>query len=100
MKNIWLRQPQECEGSYMFSGTIYVSQGVSTLLSKDEISSILEDMRLFVTEKNGIDYLIVYQNQNTEQKLFFIDQLNREMIASGEYKPEYNHATLILAEEY
>jgi len=100
MENLWIRKPQECSGSYMFSGKLFTSSGVSSLLSEAELNAIVADVKAFVKENDGMDYLIVYEHLDTKQKLFFIDQLNREMIASGEYKPEYNHATLILAEEY
>ena len=96
----WKRQPQEQEGTYCFSGKFFVTNGVQALLTPDEIMAIYLQVQLLVKENDGLDYLQVYVHEVTEQKLFFIDQLNREMIASGDYLPEYNHCTLLLAEEY
>ena len=70
-----------------------------TELSKEEILGIYQDMKAFVEEKQGIDYLLVYLDENG-RKLFFIDQLNKSMIASGDYEPEHNHCTLMFAHEY
>lgn len=101
MKNKeWERQSQETSGTYMFSGKLLVTRCVKLLLSDEEINIIINDAKEFVKSENGIDYLLVYQNSKTRQKLFFIDQLNREMIDSGCYEPEHNHATLLLPSEY
>ena len=96
----WIRQPQEQSGTYPFSGKFLVTIGIQNLLSKEEIFAIYFDVQKLVKEKDGIDYLVVYIHETTNQKLFFIDQLNREMIASGDYLAEYDYCTLLLAEEY
>lgn len=96
----WVRQPQETEGTYMFSGQLLITSGARSLLTDEEINLIITDVKEFVEQENGIDYLLVYQHSKTKQKLFFIDQLNREMIASGGYKTEHNHATILLPSEY
>ncbi len=95
----WKRQPQERDGSYEFSGQLYATKGVSNELSADEILSIYQDVQAFAKNKHGIDYLQVYKDEKG-RKLFFIDQLNREMINSGEYAEEDNHCTLMFASEY
>lgn len=100
MKTKWIRQEQESEGTYMFNGRIFVTSGIQSLLSNDEIQWIMNDVKLQVTDHNGIDYLVVYEHEDTGQKLFFIDQLNRQMIESGQYSPEHNYATLLLSSEY
>ena len=96
----WKRKPQEQGGSYFFSGKFLVTSGVENILTPTEILNIYLDVQQLVKEKNGIDYLIVYIHEDTGQKLFFIDQLNKEMIESGEFLPEYNYCTLLLASEY
>ena len=93
-------KPQEMEGSYFFSGKFLVTQGIQALLTPQEIASIYLEVQKLVKENDGIDYLVVYVHEDTGQKLFFIDQLNKEMIASGDFLPEYNYCTLLLAEEY
>lgn len=96
----WVRQAQETDGTYMFSGRLLVTRGAKAILSDQEIHLIVTDLKQFVSENNGIDYLVVYDHKRTQEKLFFIDQLNKEMIASGEFKQEYNYATLLLSSEY
>ena len=95
----WTRKLQENPGKYFFSGKFYITQGVSESLSLEEITTICLDLQAFVKEQNGIDYLQVYECTDG-RKVWFIDQLDAEMIASGEFKPEDNHCTLLLPEEY
>ena len=96
----WKRQPQEQSGTYFFSGKFLITSGIQELLTDEEIRSIYFEVKKTVKEQNGIDYLVVYIHEETGQKLFFIDQLNKEMIDSGGYEPEHNHCTLLLASEY
>ena len=95
----WTRQPQEQTGTYFFSGTFYATKLVNSELPLDELMFIFWDIRAFVLEKNGIDYFQVYTDENG-RKLYFIDQLNEEMIRSGNFLPEDNHATLLFSHEY
>lgn len=93
------RQTQECGGTYFFSGRFYVTASVQEALSPQEINAIYQDVQQYVKKHNGADYLFVFTNEQG-QKLFFIDQLNTEMIASGEFAKEYNYCTLLFADEY
>jgi hypothetical protein len=95
----WTHNPQEQEGTYLFSGTFYVTDLVSSQLTPIEISTIYLCMQVFVRENGGADYLQVFENEKGA-KLFFIDQLSREMIQSGDYEPEHNHCTLLFSSEY
>lgn len=99
----WKRQPQEQPGTYEFSGNAYATRGVAELLSEQEIMRIILDVKQAVMEVGGLDYLQVYKNE-TGQKLFVIDQLSREMLASDDYtdqqKQDYNYFTLLTPEEY
>ncbi|MCY1660154.1 hypothetical protein [Chryseobacterium sp. SL1] len=56
---IWEHQPQEQEGNYLFSGTFYVTKGVSDKLSGQEISDIYGYIQKLAQEKN-LDYLQVF----------------------------------------
>ena len=96
----WKRQPQETTGTYHFSGRFLVTSGVQALLSESEIFTIYQEVQQLVKENNGMDYLFSYIHEDIKQKLFFIDQLNQEMIASGDFKEEYNYCTLMLSSEY
>jgi len=96
----WKIQPQEQGGTYHFSGNSFLTRGIQALLEEDEIKAIYLEVQALVEENNGIDYLVVYIHEDTQQKLFFIDQLNQEMIESGGHPPEHHYCTLLLAEEY
>lgn len=96
----WLYQPQEEEGSYEFSGSFFVTAGVQHSLTEIEIFDIYLFIQAQVKQRNNIDYLQVFVNVQTGQKLFFIDQLNKEMISSGKYALKDNYCTLLLAQEY
>jgi len=96
----WIRQPQETTGDYWFSGQGYLTRGVDTEIPKVEIIQILDDLRRFVQQEQGIDYLQVYVNESTGRKVWVIDQLTRLQIRSGEFSPGDNHFTILFPEEY
>lgn len=96
---IWKPHPQECEGSYFFSGTFYVTRGVIEALPPEEITAIYLYVQQYVKQHNGADYLFVFTDEQN-RRLFYIDQLSKEMIESGNFKPEYNYSTLLWAYEY
>ena len=95
----WTRRPQEREGTYQFSGTFFVTQGVLARLSPDEIVAIYLDIQALVKETGGIDYFQVYLNDSGD-KLYFIDQCDPEMMAQESFKEEYNYCTLLFDHEY
>ena len=98
---IWKRRPQEQDGTYLFSGTMYVTQGVLARLSPVEIMTIYCDIQKFIKETGGIgiDYFQVYENESGD-KLYFIDQCNSEMMEDESFKEEFNHCTLLFSHEY
>lgn len=95
----WTRKPQEKGGSYFFAGQFYTTKGVATELTVEEIMEIYVDARNYVWHHNGADYLFVYTDEQG-RKLFFIDNLSKEMIESGQYRPEDDYCTLMFASEY
>jgi len=95
----WTRQPQERDGTYRFSGQFLVTKEVNQTLFPDEILSIYLEIQEAVKENDGLDYLQVFTNEQG-QKLYFIDQLNEEMLASGDHEPDHDHCTLLFAYEY
>lgn len=96
----WEHQPQEVKGRYFFSGQFYITKGIQELLEAEEIKEIYLYVREKAEEQNGLDYLQVFIHKHNGTKLFFIDQLNKEMKETGEYLPEYDYCTLMLANEY
>lgn len=98
--NTWVRQPQEQDGQYFFSGLIHITHGVAYFLTEEEIFWIYMEIYDLAKTENGLDYLQVFLRKSDGQKLFLIDQLTKEQIESGEYRLEDNYCTLMLAEEY
>lgn len=95
----WKRKPQETKGNYQFTGKLIVTAEVGKELKKVEIIGIYYDILKFVEEQGGIDYLQVYTDEKG-RKLFFIDQLDKSMIESGDHDAEDNYCTLLFAHEY
>ncbi|MEO2063259.1 MAG: hypothetical protein ABGW97_09775 [Christiangramia sp.] len=90
----------EQDGSYFFEGEFYLSRGVLDNIPKKEIAEIFDFTRRLVQQHNGIDYLQTFYSIDQDCKLFFIDNLNREMIESNNYRSSDNYATLLLSSEY
>jgi len=95
----WTRKPQERQGTYLFSGKFYVTQGVWASLRPDEIAAIYLDIQVLVQRTGGIDYFQTYVNE-VGDKLYFIDQCNPEMMAEESFPSEYNYCTLLFDHEY
>jgi hypothetical protein len=95
----WTRLPQEQEGTYLFGGSFYVTQGVLAILTLEEILSIYLEIQALAEKTGGIDYFQVYANEKGD-KLFFIDQCNAEMMAEESFQEDFNHCTLICSHEY
>lgn len=93
------RKPQKTEETYFFSGQMLITQGAIQAFTKEEVMAVIADLQAFVAAQNGADYLQVYEFADG-RKLWIIDQLNKEMIESGDFQPEDNHCTILLPEEY
>lgn len=78
----WTRKPQEQDGNYFFFGQFLATRSVVEELPTNEIISICHDIKTFVHQKNGVDYLQVYTDEQG-RKLYLINQLSKEMIESG-----------------
>ena len=102
----WKRKPQECPGDYSFSGKLLITRTVYQRLVDSEIRNIITDLRKFVRSEGGlVDYLQVYENQITGEKLYFIDNLSqsdkKEFADREDVKLEdYDYHTLLFAQEY
>lgn len=97
----WKRKEQEVKtGDYHFSGRLLMTATVQERLEQEVIEAIVKDALKFAKEQEGIDYLIVYVNENTNEKLFFIDESTKAELQSGQKPEEYNYATLMYAEDY
>lgn len=91
---------QENKGEYFFKGTFFITQSVQNLLTTDEIFEIYTFTQDLVKQHKGIDYLQSYYHIEQDCKLFFIDQLNKQMIESNQYSKLDNYCTLMLASDY
>lgn len=97
--SIWKRNEQETTGNYFFNGTFYCTQKVHLKLPVIEIIFLYLDVRKFAKENNGIDYLQVYKDEQG-RTLYFIDNVSKEQLLSGEFDEEDNYCTLLFSEEY
>ena len=83
-KNTWVRQPQERKGDYFFNGQSYMTTNLKKEIPIDEIIWIINDLRAFIQNEQGIDFLVVYVRSDGK-KIFCIDQLSKSMMESGNY---------------
>ena len=97
--NIWTPKSQEKKGTYLFNGAFLATKKVADELPLQEILFLYQDVVIRAHIQGGIDYLQLYENQ-WGRRLFFIDQLNREMLESGEFEEDHHHCTLMFEEEY
>jgi len=95
----WKRRTPERDGTYRFDGQFLVTHRVSKELSTAEITFIYLEIKQAVETENGLDYLQVFTDES-DRKLYFIDQVNDGMKASKDFLPDDNHCTLLFAEEY
>jgi len=59
----WTRKQQEIENQkYFFNGGFFVTATIKEALSDEDILFIYTDVRQFAEEKNGIDYIQVYES--------------------------------------
>ncbi len=102
-ENKWDRQPQERKGDYFFSGKSYVTTNLINEIPAEEIMWIISDLKAFVQQEQGIDYLVVYKKKSG-RIIFCIDQLSKSMMENDLYSREdlkrYNYWTMLFAEEY
>ena len=96
----WIRQPQEKEEQYVFTGKVVFTRGFINLLSPFEMFSILVDLEAFILQKKTVDYLQVYEKQGNDDRIFCIDQLSLPMKQSGEFDAESDYCTFLLPSEY
>lgn len=95
----WTRKNQEVENQkYFFNGGFFVTVTIKEALSDEDILFIYTDARQFAEEKNGIDYIQVYES-DTGLTVWIIDELDQNMIESGEYNKEDNRCTLLFPSE-
>lgn len=92
----WILLKQECTGTYKFSGAFYITKGVLEIMTREEALTLLAKAQ--ERAKDGADYLQVFLKHG--QKLFLIDNLNQEMVDSGDYSDEDNYCTLMRSDEY
>ena len=102
-QNKWVRQTQERKEDYCFNGKFYITSHVLNELPPEEVHQILSDLKAFVQQEQGIDYLLVYKRADG-RKIFCIDQLSQSMMQSGNYTKDeirdYNYWTMLFSEDY
>lgn len=94
------KAPEYDTGDYWFDGKFFVTKNVEEALSKEEILLIYAHIVNLVQQQQGIDYLQVFEQKETEYKLFFIDQVTRASLQNGEQPAQHNYCTLLFDWEY
>lgn len=97
----WTRQTPETpdeKGDYMFKHVFYLTPGARELLTFEEMTGIIVELRTLAQEHDGIDYLQVYVRG--DDKIWVIDQISKTMIKEGHYTEADGHATILLPSEY
>src|SRR5215213_3801015 len=95
----WKRLPQEEneDQDYWFKGAGYLTAEISSTIPPPEIAEILRDLHEFVREKQGIDYLQVYEREDGT-RIWVIDQVPQHELK--DHPPEHNHFTILYPHEY
>lgn len=97
----WERQePEVKSGDYWFDGKFYATSGVDNAIPRPEILMIYTDILNTVGHQGGQDCLQVYVQKEKNYKLFFIDNVSRSSLSSGEASREDHYCTLMFAHEY
>lgn len=94
------KAPEYDTGDYWFDGKFFVTKHVQETLSKEEILLIYAHIVNLVQQQQGIDYLQVFEKKKLKYKLFFIDQVTRESLQTGDQPTQHNYCTLLFDWEY
>ena len=94
----WVRKPQEHD--YWFSGQFKITDQVKELLDEIEIMAIYFETQELARKKQGLGHLQIFERSSDGKQLWFIDNLTRSQIKSGEHSREENYCTLMVSEEH
>lgn len=94
------KAPEYETGDYWFDGKFFITRSVQEALSEAEILFIYAHIINLVQQKGGQDFLQVFEQKDKDYKLFFIDQVTRSSLQTGEQPSEHNYCTLMFSEEY
>ena len=97
----WEPQAQETTGTYRFDGKFLCTATVDADLGRETILEIYRITQRLVQENDGLDYILAFKHFETNEIVWFIDQLNDEMKESESEKwvAEYNTCTLCYPHE-
>ena len=95
----WKHMLQEQPGSYQFSGPLYVTDTVAATIHLEDILSLFLFVREFVEAHGGAEQIQIFESEAGD-RLYLIDQLSPEMLASSRYKEADNFCTLLYSSEY
>ncbi len=96
------RIPQKESGTYQFNGLFKVSKTVKHFLNTTEILWLYNDAKKSVLKNKGADHIFIFERMvnGKKERIVLVDELNREMITSGEYKSTDNYCTMMFDYEY
>jgi hypothetical protein len=94
---IWQRLPQEQSGKYFFSGKIInINWSVTADIQLPETLILFSILRKMAEKANGLHAVQAFvHSKDSSKKLYFVDNLSNDMIASGKFKEDENYCTVM-----
>lgn len=99
----WKRKPPEVadgQADYHFNGRVIMTRGVTTAIPEQELIAIVQDIKKIVKEFGGIDYLQIYEHEESGVIIWVMDQVTKAALSRGDHPPEHNYFTILFPSEY
>ena len=98
----WRLLPQEGTGTFQFNGQFKVSNTVNHFLDTRIILHFYNEVKREVLRRGGAEQIFVIERivDGKIEQIFLVDELNSEMIASGDYDVRDNFCRMIFNYEY
>lgn len=96
------KTPELATGDFFFDGTPFVTPWAQALLNPQTLQSIIAELQNLAKAQGGIDYLQVFYQPESQQKIWVIDATPRSCLQENKLMGnlEYHHFTILTPEEY
>jgi hypothetical protein len=98
----WQRLPHERSGKYFFSGKIInINWSVTDDIQLPEILLLFSMLRKMAEKADGLHAVQAFvHSKDSSKKLYIVDNLSQEMIATGKFKEDENYCTVMWDYEF
>jgi hypothetical protein len=98
----WQLLPKEQSGNYFFSGkVININCSVIDDIQLPEILLLFSMLRKIAAKTNGLKAVQAFVHSNDKsKKLYFVDNLSKEMINKGKFQEDENYCTIMWDYEF